>query len=108
MILDVAAVPAKYRPFSGTAQALELPDRKLKISGGLIGIEEGRTAFGAVGARDVVVVVHKVVSCRGGIAGRDRGTADAGRDTGRRVSKCRWAERQIGRASCRERVCKDV
>ena len=91
MILDEAAMAAEYRPFALDAQTLEEPARDLEIGGCLVGVEEGRSALGAVGPLDRIVAVHGDTRCPNERLAAAPDIAFAGRDTSRAESKTRMA-----------------
>src|SRR3546814_19399321 len=88
MILDKPAMTPEDRPLSCTPEPLQKTARHLEVGSGLVGVEDGRAALGAVRSRAFIVIVHGAGILLAVIARCDPGTRLAA---------------QIGKAAGRER-----
>src|SRR3546814_5400669 len=77
---DLAMTP-EDRPLSCTPEPLQKTARHLEVGSGLVGVEEGRAALGAVRSRDFIVIVHGAGILLAVIARCDHGTRLAEQDT---------------------------
>src|SRR3546814_3622371 len=80
MILDKPAMTPEDRPLSCTPEPLQKTARHLEVGSGLVGVEEGRAALGAVRSRDFIVIVHGAGILLAVIARCDHGTRLAEQD----------------------------